>query len=227
MKEDDKKKRVAKKATEMVKDGMRIGLGTGSTVKFFLYELQKLKDKGMEFVCVPTSHFTQLLCFEVDLPVVNLNACPELDITFDGADQVDNELNVIKGRGGAHTREKIVSLSSQKFVIMVDDTKLSDKLNIPVPIEILPEALKHVEREISALGGTSELRMGMMKDGPVITDNGMWILDANFGEIKNPSELSTKIKSIAGVVEHGIFTNVDVVIVGTEEGTKVVEKSQL
>ncbi len=227
MKEDDKKKRVAKKATEMVKDGMRIGLGTGSTVKFFLYELRKLKDEGIEFVCVPTSHFTQLLCFEVDLPVVNPNACPKLDITFDGADQVDNELNVIKGRGGAHTREKIVSLSSEKFVIMVDDTKLSDKLNIPVPIEILPESLKLVEREISALGGTSELRMGRMKDGPVITDNGMWILDANFGEIKNPTELSTKIKSIVGVVEHGIFTNVDVVIVGTGDGTRVIEKSQL
>lgn len=224
MKVDDGKKIAGKSAAELVKDGMAIGLGTGSTVAHVIQRLGESVHGGLNIVAVPTSYHTEMLAIRAGIPLTSLWAHPSLDIAIDGADQVDPKLNLVKGRGAAHTREKIVACSATRFVIAVDEGKIVDILNCPVPLEVMPYARKLVEFQVVKLGGTPRLRLAQKKDGPIITDNGNFIIDADFGEILDSQKLGEELSSIPGIVEHGIFTNVDEVHVGGRGGLRVLKR---
>ncbi len=205
-------------AAQLVKDNMVVGLGTGSTTAFAIKELGRRVAGGLKMQGVPTSYQSAFLAAESGIPLTTLDEHPALDIDIDGADQVANFV-AIKGGGAAHTREKIVALSARKFVIVADESKMSEVLNHTVPLEVIPFARKLVEKEIAELGGKTEVRMGVSKDGPVISDNGNFIMDADFGEIHNPESLDKALSYCTGIVEHGIFINVDVVYIGKKDGT--------
>jgi len=217
----------AKEAVKLVEDGMVIGIGSGSTVEIFLQELGKrIKAEGLEIYGVPSSYRSHMVALDNGVRVVDLLQYPELDLCVDGADQIDSSLNCIKGGGGALTREKIVASASKRVVIIVDETKLIEKLVIPVPIEILPFSYGFVVKEIEKLGGTCMLREGERKVGPVISDNGNFIADCDFGVIEDPKDLESKLRAIPGIVENGLFPNemIDRVIVGTDEGVRILER---
>ena len=211
-------------AAQLVKSGMIVGLGTGSTTAYAIKELGKHVASGLEILGIPTSYQSAFLAVECGIPLTTLDEHPVPDIDIDGADQVAN-FKAIKGGGAAHTREKVVALSSKKFVIVVDESKYLDKLNYPVPLEVIPFARKLVEKEIEKLGGKAVLRMGVNKDGPVISDNGNFIMDADFGIIDDPDSLGEKLSQCPGLVEHGIFTKVDIIYIGKKDGSVEIMKS--
>jgi len=205
-------------AAGLVEDGMVVGLGTGSTTAYAIKELGRRIADGLDILGVPTSYQSSFLGAENGITLTTLDEHPEIDIDIDGADQIAG-FTTIKGGGAAHTREKIVALSSKKFVVVVDESKCSDILSHPVPLEVLPFALKLAIKQLEELGGTAELRMGLNKDGPVISDNGNFILDADFGRIDDPKSLDNKLSQCCGIVEHGIFTFVDSVFIGKKDGS--------
>ncbi len=214
------KKTAAIEALKLVEDGMTVGLGTGSTMKYLIMELGRLVEGGLEVRGVPTSYQSMLLAVDCGVPVTSLDVCPVLDLAFDGADEVAGFF-AVKGGGGAHTREKIVASSARRFILVVDETKVSSVLSHPVPLEVIPMARCLVEREVRKLGGRAVLRQAVRKDGPVITDGCGFILDVDFGRISDPVGLSTRLSSIPGVVEHGIFTRVDGVFIGKQGGVEI------
>ena len=202
------KRHAAVEAAALVTSGMKVGLGTGSTTALALEELgRRIRDEGLSIVGTPTSSSASLLARRFGIPTATLDELLSLDIALDGADEVDPDLNLIKGRGAAHTREKIVARQADRFVVLVDDSKMVDRLGslMPVPIEVLPMASAVVERELTRLGGTAELRMGLRKDGPVVSDQGFWIIDARFGPIDDVEALNRALLGIPGVLDHGIF----------------------
>jgi len=205
-------------AAGLVEEGMVIGLGTGSTTAYAIKEIGRRVADGLDILGVPTSYQSAFLAADVGIPLTTLDEHPELDIDIDGADQIAG-FTVIKGGGAAHTREKIVAMSSKKFVVVADESKCSDILSHPVPLEVLPFALKLAIKQVSKLAGTAELRMGVSKDGPVISDNGNFILDADFGKIDDPESLAEKLSQCCGILEHGIFTGVDAVYIGKKDGS--------
>lgn len=210
----------AKEATKLVEDGMVLGLGTGSTVEFFIREMgEMIRKKGMEVWCVPSSFRSHILAAENGFFITDLFQVNELDLCIDGADQVDGMLNCIKGGGGAFLREKIIAQASEKVFIIVDSSKLSEKLSLAVPVEVLPFAYGSVSKKIERIGGRVRLREAKSKVGPCITDNGNFVLDVEFGEIEDPHEVEKKLKEISGVVESGIFPRemITGVIVGGKE----------
>ncbi|HIH36759.1 MAG TPA: ribose-5-phosphate isomerase RpiA [Methanocellales archaeon] len=219
------KEAVGKSAVELVQDGMVVGLGTGSTIKYVIRDLGKKIKEGLDILGIPTSHQTELLSIQAGIPLTTLWEHPVVDIAIDGADQVDSMLNCVKGQGAAHTREKIMASSASRFVVIVDESKMVDVLNCPVPLEVLPYALRLVELQVTKFGGVPRLRAARKKDGPVITDNGNFVLDVDFGEIMDPKELDAHLSNIVGVIGHGIFTNVDEVHVGRKSGVEVLKKS--
>jgi ribose 5-phosphate isomerase A len=206
-----------RQAAQLVKDNMVVGLGTGSTTAYALKELGRRVAGGLKMLGVPTSYQSAFLAAENCIPLTTLDEHPVLDIDIDGADQVSNFV-AIKGGGAAHTREKIVARSARKFVVVADESKMSAVLNHTVPLEVIPFARKLVEKEVGELGGKTEVRMGVNKDGPVISDNGNFILDADFGAIDDPASLDIALSQCTGIVEHGIFMNVDVVYIGKKDG---------
>jgi ribose 5-phosphate isomerase A len=212
------KQTAGEKAAQLVKDGMVVGLGTGSTTAYAIKELGKRVSRGLDIMGVPTSYQSAFLACENGIRLTTLDEHPQLDIDIDGADQIMNS-TAIKGGGAAHTREKIVALSSKRFVVVVDESKYSDVLNHSVPLEVLPFARKLVEKQVADLEGKTRLRMGVEKDGPVISDNGNFIMDADFGVIDNPASLSSDLSLCTGIVEHGIFTNVNAVYIGKKNGS--------
>ena len=203
------KKNAACAAVKHVKNGFIIGLGSGSTASYAIEEIgNKIKHEKLHILGVPTSHQAFTLAVKRGIPITSLEEHPILDLTIDGADQIDKELNLIKGMGGALTREKIVAVASKKLVIVADENKKVDVLgenNHPVPIEVLPVAAPIVMRKIKEIGGKPILREGKGKVGPIITDNGNIIIDAYFGLIHKPAELEHVLKSLTGVVETGLF----------------------
>jgi ribose 5-phosphate isomerase A len=206
----DAKKAAGEAAAELVKSGMVVGLGTGSTVAWTIKRLgARFLDGGLDFLGVPTSYQAENLAIASGIKLTTLNQHPDLDLAIDGADQVDFNLFAIKGGGAAHTREKVVACSARKFVIVADESKFAEHLNHGVPVEVLPFAARLAERRLKELGGMPVLRLGKMKDGPVITDNGNFVMDVDFGVIEDPAALATRISLIPGVVEHGIFDNLD------------------
>ena len=223
------KKNAALRAVEQVKDGFIVGLGSGSTAAYAIEEIgNRIKREGLRVLGVPTSYQAFILAIKNEIQITTLEEHPILDLTIDGADQIDEELNLIKGMGGALTREKIVASSSKALVIVADETKKVKVLgenNHPVPIEALPIATPLIMRKIKEIDGKPVIREGMGKVGPVITDNGNIIIDVNFGLIRKPAELERELKSLTGVVETGLFVKMaNVVYLGKRSGVdKIVE----
>ncbi len=218
----DAKKAAGEAAAEQVKSNMVVGLGTGSTVAWTIKRLgERVKEEGLDFLGIPTSFQAENLAIASGIKLTTLNSHPVLDLAIDGADQVDHNLYVIKGGGAAHTREKVVASSARRFVIVADESKYVEKLTWPVPVEVLPFAFRLVERRLRDLGGKPVLRQGVRKDGPVITDNGNFVMDVDFGVIVDPKGLAAKISPIPGVVEHGIFDNLDELYLAREGGVEI------
>jgi ribose 5-phosphate isomerase A len=213
------------KAAEMVKDGMIIGLGTGSTVMYTMEHLSQRMKEGLVISGIPTSFQTAIRAREYGIPLTTLDDHPVIDLAIDGADEVDPQLRLIKGRGAAHTREKCVAAAAKKFIVVVDEQKIVTRLDGLVPVEIVPFAIRPVMDQLRAMGCDPVLREGVKKDGPVITDNMNFILDAKFKMIAEPDKLETAIGLIPGVVESGLFCNFTgktTVIVGGEKKCRII-----
>jgi ribose 5-phosphate isomerase A len=204
---DEVKKQVGYRAADLVEDGMVVGLGTGSTVYYTLERLAARIQDGFSIQGIPTSLQTAMRARALGIPLTDLEERPVLDMAIDGADQVDRYGYLVKGRGGAHTREKIVADAAACLVIIVTPDKLCERLTAPIPVEVIPFAWSHVSQSIARLGGLAQIRESEKgKDGPVISDNGNLILDADFGEISNPPQLETLLGEIPGVIGSGLFT---------------------
>jgi ribose 5-phosphate isomerase A len=202
----------AAEALSHVEDGMRLGIGTGSTAEEFVRLLAEKVADGFRVQGVPTSERTARLCVELGIPLKSLDELPELDLTIDGADELDSRLNLIKGGGGALLREKIVAAASSRMVVIADESKVVDMLGaFPLPIEVNPFGLGAtriaVERVASRLGLAGDLVLRKKNETVFETDGGHYILDASFGRIPDADALAVALNAIPGVVEHGLFIN--------------------
>jgi len=225
------KKNAALEAVKHVKDGFTVGLGSGTTAAYAIEEIgKKMKREKLRVQGVPTSYQAFMLAVQHGIPVTTLEEQPILDLTIDGADQIDPELNLIKGMGGALAREKIVASASKKLIIIADENKKVKALgenNHTVPIEALPFAASFVMKRIKEMYGTPVLREGKGKVGPVITDNGNVIIDADFGLVHKPTELERKLRTMPGIVETGLFVNMaDIAYIGKHSNVEKLTKKQ-
>ena len=220
-----KKNAALKAVEENVKKNMILGIGSGSTVVYAVEAIAEInKNNNLNLKCIPTSFQSQQLIIENGLTLVSLDQYPEIDLDIDGADEIDKALNLIKGGGGCLVQEKIIASSSKKLVIIVDYTKKSDNLGDNwkkgVPIEIIPLAYIPIMKRLEKLGGTPVLRMAQAKAGPVVSDNGNFIIDVDFGKIENPKELNLILLQIPGVVDTGLFVNMaSKAYIGQKDGT--------
>ena len=225
---EDAKKRAALEAAKNIEDGFVIGLGSGSTVAYAISEIgRRIREENLHVLGVPASYKTFLLAVECGIPLTTLNEHPRLDLDIDGADQIDDELNLIKGKGGALTREKIIASASKTLIIIVDETKLTRSLgrDQPLPVEVLPFALPLVADRIKKLGGRPKLRERRDGSGPYVTDNGNFILDVDFGVIRDPRSLDVDLKRIPGVFETGLFIGMaEKAYIGTKSDVKILER---
>jgi ribose 5-phosphate isomerase A len=213
------------RAAGEVRDGMVVGLGTGSTVFFAMERLgERITEEGLSIAGVPTSYQAAMRARRYGIPLTDLDEHPELDLAIDGADQVDPLFRLIKGRGAALLREKCVCDAAREVLIVVDPSKMVETLDASVPVEVLPFAAGTIFRRLEALGADAVLREGVRKDGPVITDNGNFIIDCGFGAITDPGRLEVEIGSIPGVMGCGLFSIYGekiTVIVGEENCCRV------
>ena len=222
------KQAVADAAIREVKSDMVLGLGSGSTAALMIRSLANEIHSGklQNIRGVATSFQSEVLALELDIPLIDLSSVSQIDLAIDGADEVDPGFQLIKGGGACHVREKLVASKANKLFIVVDETKLVQKLNksFPLPVEVLPNAWKQVQDVISEMNGSSILRMATKKAGPVVTDQGNLILDVLFDEgIKNPKEIEMTVNNIPGVLENGLFVDLtDKVLVGKIENNSPV-----
>ena len=221
------KKAVAQAAVDQIQDGMILGLGSGSTAALMI-EALAIKIKSGEIkdvVGVTTSFQGEVLASELGIPLKSLSSVSEIDLAIDGADEVDPKFQLIKGGGACHVQEKLVAALAKKFIVVVDSTKLVEKLNLDfkLPVEVLPSAWKQVQKTLINLGGEGNLRMAQKKAGPIVTDQGNLILDLTFRNgIDQPELLESQINNIPGVLENGLFVNLtDEVLVGKVESDVV------
>jgi ribose 5-phosphate isomerase A len=219
------------KAADMIEDGMVVGLGTGSTVYFMMERLSVRVRDGLRVSGIPTSYQTAIRARESKIPLTTLDDNPVIDIAVDGADEVDPKLQLIKGRGAAHLREKCVAAASKHFVVVVDEQKVVKKLGAAaVPVEVLPFAIIPVLAQLRGLGCVPVIREAVRKDGPVITDNGNFVVDCQFTDIQNAPKLEAAIVAIPGVVESGLFcgfTKKTTVIIGGQKKCKVITSADI
>ncbi|NJN04186.1 MAG: ribose-5-phosphate isomerase RpiA [Leptolyngbyaceae cyanobacterium RM1_1_2] len=214
------KQEVGRAAANQVQSGSIVGLGTGSTTAFAIQFIGERLQSGelKDIRGIPTSFQAIVLARKYGIPLVGLDEVDHVDVAIDGADEVDPQKNLIKGGGAAHTQEKIVDSLAAKFIVVVDSGKLSDKLGTTflLPVEVIPMGVAPVMRAIAKMGGQPDLRMGVKKAGPVVSDNGNLIVDVKFdGGIDHPAELEKTLNNIPGVVENGIFAGVaDEVLIG-------------
>jgi ribose 5-phosphate isomerase A len=225
----DAKKNAARSAVNLIPSEATIGLGSGSTVAIFAKELgARIASEDWRIAAVPSSYQAYQLAIKYNIPLTNLDANPSLHLTIDGADEVSKELDLTKGGGGALLQEKIVAAASERLIIIVDESKLVEKLgsSFAVPVEVLPFSLGYVLKRILKMGVKPETRMAQKKMGPVVTDNGNFILDITFPHpIDNPAEVAMTLKMIPGVIETGLFVGMtDEVHVGTDDGAYVIKK---
>jgi ribose 5-phosphate isomerase A len=219
---EELKQAAAEKALELVQDGMLLGLGSGTTSRYFTEGVGRLVSGGMKLRCVPTSRATAEMAAELGIPIVQDPVGP-IDLAVDGADEVDPALNLIKGRGGALFREKLVAEAARRFIVIVDDTKLVKQLGVAeLPVEVLPFLWRTTAERLTALGASLTVRGG--EESPYITDNGNLILNLVVeGGIKHAAAFAKALKATTGVVDHGLFIGLtDTLIVGGPEGAKVV-----
>jgi ribose 5-phosphate isomerase A len=228
---DGLKRRAAARALEHVRDGMQLGLGTGSTAKHFVELLGERVRDGLRVIGVPTSEATRADAARCGIPLTTLDAIDRLDLTVDGADEIDPQLNLIKGGGGALLREKIVAAASDRMIVIADDSKWVDVLGrFPLPVEVVPFGIAVTQRAIgkafaqSGVSGQMAVRKG--KDGHVfVTDGGHWIVDAHLGRISDAPRLASLLTSIPGVVEHGLFIGLaSTAVLAGSQGIRVVER---
>ena len=215
------KRLAAEKACEYIEDGMILGLGTGSTVEYALRKIGKMVNGGMKIKGIPTSVRTKKIAIEEKIPLISLDENPEIDLTIDGADEVDSELRLIKGGGGALAREKIIAYHSKKLVIVIDETKVVKMLGIDfsLPVEVIKFGWNLTKNKLQEFNCNVDLRKIM--NNPYITDNSNYILDCEFDRINEPEQLEIDINNIPGVVENGLFIGLaDEVIVGSKQGIK-------
>ncbi len=205
------KRCVGVEAAQMVEMDSVVGMGTGSTADFVIKELgRRVREEGLHIVGIPTSFDSDVLARQCGIEIRTLDDVGRVDIAIDGADEVDPQKRLIKGGGAAHTREKIIDGIAERFVVVVDGSKLVDRLGtiFPVPVEVLPLALNPVIRKLAALGGIPELRTGGGKKvGPVITDQGNMVIDVRFDRIDDPGGLESAINNIPGVLDNGLFVD--------------------
>ena len=224
---DRSKYACALRASALVENGMKVGLGTGSTAYWLVYHLaERVRNEGLEFVGVPTSNKTREQAQAEGLKLISMDDAGRLDITIDGADEFDQSMNLIKGGGGAHLQEKIVAFGSDRMVVIADETKKVNKLGkFPLPVEVLKFGSASSQKQIEALLISQNysdftVQMRMEKNKPFITDEGNYIFDLNLGEIQNPRKLCVDLNIIPGVVENGLFIDVcKAVVIGYSDGT--------
>ena len=222
--EKGKKNAAIKAVEENIKAGMVLGIGSGSTVIYAVEKIAELNEESnLNLKCIPTSFQSYQLIVENGLTLASLDQYPELDLDIDGADEIDQNLNLIKGGGGCLVQEKIIASNSKKLVIVADFRKYSEKLGEKwkrgIPIEVIPISYVPIMKKLEKLGGTPVLRMAQAKAGPLISDNGNFIIDVNFGEIMNPGELNLNILIIPGVVDTGLFIGMaSKAYIGLEDG---------
>jgi ribose 5-phosphate isomerase A len=230
---DELKRQAAARALEHVHDGMRLGLGTGSTAKHFVELLGERVRAGLNIIGVPTSETTRSDAVKCGIPLTTLDAVDRLDLTVDGADEIDPALNLIKGGGGALLREKIVAAASDRMIVIADDSKWVGVLGrFPLPVEVIPFGLAATQRAIgkafaqSGLSGQMVIRKG--RDGHVfVTDGGHWIVDAHLGRITDAPRLAGLLTAIPGVVEHGLFIGLaSLAMLASPHGIRVIERPQ-
>jgi ribose 5-phosphate isomerase A len=228
---DELKRQAAGRALEFVRDGMKLGLGTGSTAKHFVELLGARVRAGLEVIGVPTSEATRADAIRCGIALTTLDEVDRLDLTVDGADEIDPSLNLIKGGGGALLREKIVAAASDRMIVIADDSKWVEALGrFPLPIEVIPFGLCATQRAIReafaecGVSGPMAVRKG--KDGHVfVTDEGHWIVDARLGRISDAPKLAGSLASIPGVVEHGLFIGLaSIAMLASSEGIRVIER---
>ena len=228
---DDLKRQAAARALEQVRDGMKLGLGTGSTAKHFVELLGERVRAGLGVIGVPTSEATRADAERCGVPLTTLDDVDRLDLTVDGADEIDPSLNLIKGGGGALLREKIVAAASDRMIVIADDTKWVEVLGrFPLPVEVISFGLAATQRAMgrvfaeAGVSGHMAVRKG--RDGHVfVTDGGHWIVDAHLGQIPDAPRLAELLNSIPGVVEHGLFIGLAcTAVLASPQGIRVVER---
>lgn len=222
---EEAKRRAALEAVKEISDGFIVGLGSGSTAVYAIQALGEALRSGSlrDVQGVPTSYQAASVALESGLPLTTLDENPRLDVAIDGADQVDGSLNLIKGGGGALLREKVVASAADRYVVVVDEGKLTENLGLGqvVPLEVLPFASALVLTKVRGRARSARLRVGSGKVGPVVTENGNFLVDADFGPIRDAGELEAWLRAIPGVVETGLFLRLaDRVYVGTREGVR-------
>ncbi|MGS4884375.1 ribose-5-phosphate isomerase RpiA [Roseibium sp. MB-4] len=230
---DNLKQQAAERAAEDVTSGMRLGIGTGSTAEFFVHALAKRVADGLDVIGVPTSERTAELAASLGIKLTTLEELPELDLTVDGADELDANLALIKGGGGALLREKIVAAASGKMIVIADGTKNVDTLGqFPLPIEVVPFGQEATRRAILSLfkemGLPQNLQLRVAGEHPFVTDGGHHIFDAHLLKIEEPETLAQALVKIPGVVEHGLFLNLaSKAYVAGEDGVKTITPASI
>ncbi|MDT5270686.1 MAG: ribose 5-phosphate isomerase [Acidobacteriota bacterium] len=227
----DAKQRVGFRAAEFVEDGMRVGLGTGTTAYWLVERLGERVREGLRVRCVPTSRRTEEQARGLGIPLVTLGEVGELDIAIDGADEIGPGLALIKGGGGALLREKLVASAARRFVVIADKSKRVEVLGrFPLPVEVVQFGWEVTARRVALVAGVEPLLRRDTNGEPFITDNGNFILDCRCGAIPDPMQMERELKSLAGVVESGLFVGMaDTAVLADEEGVQVVNnfKSQI
>ncbi len=218
---EELKKIAAFEAVKKIKDGMVVGLGTGSTAKYAILKIGELVRQGMEIIGIATSKESEELAKKLGIEIADINDYEMIDLTIDGADQVDSNLNLIKGGGGALLREKIVASCSKKEIIVVDESKLTKNFSFPLPVEVVRFGWKRTAEKLKNFGFYPKLRKKF------VTDNGNFILDCSYEELKNFEEMEAEINNLPGVVENGLFLGLaDEVIVGTKNGIEILKRNK-
>ena len=225
------KRAAAARAVEFVRPGMRLGLGTGSTARYFVELVGERVRAGLDIVAVPTSQATKADAERCGIPLTTLDEVPELDLTVDGADEIAPDLSLIKGGGGALLREKIVAAASERMIVIADQSKCVDALGrYPLPIEVAPfgvsATLRELENAIAAIQRPGSLKLRQGRDGHAfVTDGSHWIVDAALGRIDDPKVMAHALCGIPGVMEHGLFIGLaQMAIVAGPDGVKLVER---
>ncbi len=229
MEREELKKIAGEKAVEHIEDGMIVGLGTGSTVEYTLRKLGTLVRDGLKIKGIPTSIHTQRIAKGEQIPLITLEENPVIDVTIDGADEVDSNMNLIKGGGGALLREKVIAFNSKKVIIVIDDSKVVKALgiDIPLPVEVVKFGWTSTKKTLENFGCNVVLRK-IMGEEPFITDNSNYILDCEFERIAEPEQFEVDLNNIPGVVENGLFIGlVDEVIVGGKQGILTLDKESV
>jgi ribose 5-phosphate isomerase A len=228
---DELKRQAAARALEFVQSGMKLGLGTGSTARHFVELLGARVRDGLDVIAVPTSEATRDDAIRCGIPLATLDEIDRLDLTVDGADEIDPSLNLIKGGGGALLREKIVAAASERMIVIADETKWVEALGrFPLPIEVIPFGLsatrRAIEKAFADCGASGQIVLRKGRDGHVfVTDGGHWIVDAHLGRISDAPRLAQSLSSIPGVVEHGLFIGLaSTAMLAGSQGIRVVER---